>query len=125
LEVRTLQKLVRRTTPNGDGAKKLPKSLLVPFPDALFRPRARFSWIFGSRPGPKMASKPVPAKKSSGILVTENQFFAFPSFGCVPEGSRIDSGGSGDSPAPVFELILRYFLGAFVGILPGFVGSLL
>ena len=106
MEVRTLQKSVRRATLNGNGAKNLQKSLLVPSLDALFRPRARFWSIFGSRPGPKMASKPAPAKKWTGILVAENQFFAFSSLGRVPEGSRTDSGGSGDPPAPDFEMIL-------------------
>ena len=122
MEVRTLQKSVRRATLNGNGAKNLQKSLLVPSLDALFWPRVHFLSIFGSRPGPKMASKPAPAKKSSGILVAENQFFAFSSLGRVPEGSRADSGGSGDPPAPDFEMILRYFFAASVGILSGFVG---
>ena len=88
----------------------------------LFGSRIDFWSIFGSRPGPKMASKPAPAKNSTGILVAENQFFAFSSLGRVPEGSRTDSGGSGDPPAPDFEMILRYFFAASVGILSGFVG---
>ena len=41
--------------------------------------------------------------------------------GRVPEGSRTDSGGSGDPPGPDFEKILRYFFAASVGILSGFV----
>ena len=121
MEVRTLQKSVRRATLNGNGAKNLQKSLLVPSLDALFRPRARFWSIFGSRPGPKMASKPAPAKKWTGILVAENQFFAFSSLGRVPEGSRADSGGSGGPPGPDFERILRYFFAGSAGILSGFV----
>ena len=49
-------------------------------------------------------------------------FLAFSSLGCVPEGSRTDSGGSGDPPGPDFERILRYFFAGCVPILSGFVG---
>ena len=64
-------------------------------------------------------------------------FFAFSSLGRVPEGSRSDSGGSGDPPGPDFDKIfhkalrffvpdscriLRHFFDGCVGILSGFVG---
>ena len=49
-------------------------------------------------------------------------FLAFSSLGCVPEGSRTDSGGSGDPPGQDFERILRYLFAGSVGILSGFVG---
>ena len=63
----TIQKSVRRTTPNGTGKKKRQKSLPAPSPDALFRSRAKFLSILGSRPDPKMALKPAPAKKTCGF----------------------------------------------------------
>ena len=47
---------------------------------------------------------------------------AFSSLGCVPEGSRTDSGGSGGPPGPDFRRILRYFFAGSAGILSGFVG---
>ena len=108
-----------------------------PSPDALFRPRARFLSILGSRPGPKIVPKPVPAKNSGGILAAKTCFFAFSLLRCVPEGSRSDSGGSGDPPGPDFDKIfhkalrffgpdscriLQYFFDGCVGILSGFVG---
>ena len=137
MEGRTLQKSVRRVAPNGIGKKKRQKSLPAPSPDALFRSRARFLSILGSRPGPKIVPKPVPAKNSGGILASKTCFFAFSSLRCVPEGSRSDSGGSGDPPGPDFDKIfhkalrffgldscriLRYFFDGCVGILSGFVG---
>ena len=48
--------------------------------------------------------------------------FTFSSLGCVPEGSRTDSRGSGDPPGPDFERILRYFFAGSAGVLSGFVG---
>ena len=51
-----------------------------------------------------------------------NHFFALSSLRRVPEGSRSDSGGSGDPPGPDFERILRYLFAGSVGILSGFVG---
>ena len=122
LKGRTLQKSVRRATPNGNGKKKRRKSLPAPPPDVLFRPRARFWSILGSRPDPKMALKPSPAKKSCGFLAAGNCFLAFSLLGRVPEGSRTDSGGSGDPPGPDFHGILRYFFAGSAGILSGFVG---
>ena len=133
----TLQKSVRRATPNGTGEKNRQKSLPAPSPDALFRSLDRFLSILGSRPGPKIVPKPVPAKNSGGILAAKTCFFAFSSLRCVPEGSRSDSGGSGDPPGPDFDKIfhkalrffrldscrlLRYFFDGCVGILSGFVG---
>ena len=59
-EGRTLQKSVRRATPNGDGKKKRQKPLPAPSPDVLFRLRARFLSILGSRPGPQNRQKPAP-----------------------------------------------------------------
>ena len=137
LKGQTLQKSIRRATPNGTGKKNRQKSLPAPSPDALFRSRARFLSILGSRPGPKIVPKPVPAKKCTGILAAKNRFFAFSSLRRVPEGSRSDSGGSGDPPGPDFDKIfhkafrffgsdsyriLRCFFDGCVGILLGFVG---
>ena len=59
-EGRTVRKSVRRATPNGDGEKKRQKPPPAPSPDALFRPRARFLSILGSRPGPENRQKTVP-----------------------------------------------------------------
>ena len=56
-EGRTVRKSVRRATPDGDGEKKRQKSLPAPSPDALFRLRARFLSILGSRPGPENRQK--------------------------------------------------------------------
>ena len=115
-EGRTLQKSVPRATPNGNGEKNRQKSLPAPSPDALFRFRARFLSILGSRPGPKIAPKPPPAKKSTGILAAGNRFFTFSSLGCVPEGSRTDSGGSGDPPGLDFGQSFRWFAGFRRGV---------
>ena len=78
-----------------------------------FRARARFLSILGSRPELKISSKPVPGKKCCGILAPGNQFFAFSSPGCVPEASRVDSGGSADPPGRDFATILQGFFGRF------------
>ena len=78
--------------------------------------------MFGSRPGPKMAPKPPLAKNFRLLFAPKNRFFEFSSLKRVPEGSRTDSGGSGDPPGPDFEKILRYFFAGCVGILVGFVG---
>ena len=56
----TLQKSVQRLTPNSNGTRKRKTSLPAPSPDALFRPRARFQSILGSRPDPKIGPRPVP-----------------------------------------------------------------
>ena len=124
LEGQTFQKSIRRATRNGVSKKNQKKSFPAPSPDALFRLRTRFGSILGSRPGPKIEPKPVPAKKSAGILAAKTCFFAFPSLPRVPEGSRSDSGGSGDPPGPDFEKILRYFFAGCVGILRGLVRGL-
>ena len=58
-EGRTVQKSVRRATPNGDPKQKRQKSVPAASPDAIFRSRARFCWILGSRPGPKIVPKLV------------------------------------------------------------------
>ena len=137
LEGQTVRKSVRRATPNGTGKKKRQKSLPAPSPDALFRSRARFLSILGSRPGPKIVPKPVPRL---GFLNFGHKFLVFlmlPSLRCVPEGSRSDSGGSGDPPGPDFDKIfhkalrffgpdscriLQYFFDDCVGVLSGFAG---
>ena len=59
-EGRTLRKSVRRATPNGDRNKKRQNPLLAACPHALFRIRARFWWILGSLPGPKIVPKLIP-----------------------------------------------------------------
>ena len=91
---------------------KTQKPLPAPSPDALFCPRTCFLSILGSRPRPKMAPKAVPAKNSTGILAAENQFFEFSSLRRVPEGSRTDSGHSGDPP----DQILRRFCDTFLQV---------
>ena len=109
MEGQTLQKSVRRATPNGNGKEKRQKPLLAPSPDALFRPRARFLSILASRPDPKIAKK-TPTKSVRLILEAQFfDFFAFSSLGRVPEGSRTDFGGSGDASERDF--------GRFFGIL--------
>ena len=64
-EGRTVRKSVRRATPNGDREKKRQKPLPAPSPDALFRLRARFLSMLGSRPGPENRPKTVPKVLSS------------------------------------------------------------
>ena len=59
LEGQTLQKSIRRATPNGTGEKNRQKSLPAPSPDALFRSRARFWSIWGVRPGAENRQKLV------------------------------------------------------------------
>ena len=115
MEVRTLQKSVRRATLNGNGAKNLQKSLLVPSLDALFRPRARFWSIFGSRPGPKMASKPSPRRGHPIFGPPQIVFFAFSWHGRVPEGSRDRFKAPGDPPGQDFgRIFLKFYLKIWV-----------
>ena len=111
LEGQTVRKSIRRATPNGTGEKKRQKSLPAPSPDALFRLRARFLSILGSRPGPKIAKK---RPRGVWVPILGPHFFdflAFSSLGRVPEGPRTDSGGSGDPPGADFGRMLRYFFG--------------
>ena len=125
-----MRKSVRRATPDGDGEKKRQKSLPAPSPDALFRLRARFSSILGSRPGPKIAKKRSRSESLLDFFAAGNRFFAFSSLGRVPEGSRTDSGGSGGSPGSeifknftiFFCRFLRFFFAGCVPIFSGFVG---
>ena len=72
--------------------------------------------------GSQNGIKTRPRKKVDWNFSGRKSIFCISSLGRVPEGSRTDSGGSGDPPAPDFEMILRYFLAASVGILSGFVG---
>ena len=67
MEGRTVHKSVRRATPNLTGKKKRQKSIPASSPDALFRLRARFLSIFGSRPAPKMASGTRPERFKSFV----------------------------------------------------------
>ena len=122
LEGRTFRKSVRRAAPNGTGEKNRQKSLPAPSPDALFRSRARFLSILGSRPGPKIGYKTVPGKKITGILAAETYVFEFSSLRRVPEGSRSASGGSGDPPGADFGRILQHFFADSVGIFSKIVG---
>ena len=62
LKGQTLQKSVRRATPNGNRKKKRQKPLPAPSPDALFRLRTRFLSILGSRPGPENRQKTLPKR---------------------------------------------------------------
>ena len=105
----TLRKSVRRATPNGTGKKNPQKSLPAPSPDALFRSRARFLSILGSRPGPKIDPKPLLQKIFRRLFGSASRFFAFLSLGCVPDGSRTHSGDSRDRPGTNFARILQYF----------------
>ena len=109
LQGRTLRKSVPRATPNHNVARKRKKSVPKPSPDALFRPRARFWSILGSRLGPKIDPKPPLQKIIRRLFGSASRCFAFLSLGCVSDGSRTDSGGSGDPPGPDFARILRYF----------------
>ena len=77
---------------------------------------------FGLPAGPQKSQKNAPQKIRSRLFSSGNRFFAFSSLGRVPEGSRTDSGGSGDPPGPDFAKILRYFFAGFAGILSWFVG---
>ena len=118
----TLQKSVQRATPNGIGKKKRQKSLPAPSLDALFRSRARFLSILGSRPGPKIVPKPHLEKIIRRLFGSANRFFAFLSLRCVPEGSRTDSGASRDRRGPDFERFWDNYLLVPCGFLSGFVG---
>ena len=69
-----------------------------------------------------MALKPPLAKITPHLFAPEIRFFAVSSLGRVLEGSRSDSGGSGDPSGPDFRKILRYFFAGCVRILSGFVG---
>ena len=84
MEGQTLQKSIRRATPNGTGEKNRQKSLPAPSPDALFRSRARFLSILGSRPGPKIVPKPVPRLGFLNFGDTFFDFLVLPSLGRVP-----------------------------------------
>ena len=107
LKGQTLQKSIRRATPNGTGEKNRQKSLPAPSPDALFRSRARFCSIFGPGRIPKLAQN-RPGKNIRPIFGPQFfRFFAFSSLGRVPEGSRNASGGSRDPPEHDFGRIFR------------------
>ena len=63
--------------------------------------------------------------RAENYLVLEHTFFVFfvfSSLGCVPEGSRSDSGGSGDPPGADFGRILQHFFADSVGIFSKIVG---
>ena len=80
-------------------------------------------WIpAGSQNGAKTDPEDRSKLIFSRLFAPEIRFFAFSSLGRVPEGSRSDSGGSGDPSGPDFERILRYFFAGCVRILSGFVG---
>ena len=85
LEGQTLQKSIRRATPNSNGKKKRQKSLPAPSPDALFRPRARFLSILGSRPDLKNHKKPPPKKCSQNFFAPGRVFCRFWGPGQVPK----------------------------------------
>ena len=108
----TFQKSTRRATPNGNGKKNRQKSLLAPSPDVLFRSRARFLSILGSRPGPKIAQKPPLAKKCCGFFAAGNRFFAFSSLGRVP-------GPIPEAPGTLPDQILLGFCDTFSPVPPG------
>ena len=113
-EGRTFQKSIRRATPNGDGKKKRQKSLPAPSPDALFRLRARFLSILGSRPGPENRQKPVPKPGDIGFFCGRKSFFcvffARARSGRVPERFRRLRR---PSRIRFFSRILRYFSAGF------------
>ena len=69
-----------------------------------------------------MVAKPGLAIMLRRLFATKIRFVVFSSLGRVPEGSRSDSGGSGDPSGLDFEIILRYFFAGCVRILSGFVG---
>ena len=67
--------------------------------------------------------KTDPGKKDAYFGTIFFDFFALSLLGRVPEGSRSDSGGSGDPPGPDFGRICRYFLTHSAGILRVLLGS--
>ena len=77
LKGQTLQKLIRRATPNGTGEKNRQKSLPAPSSDALFRSRARFLSILGSRPGPKIDPKPLLENTFRCLFGSAGRFLVF------------------------------------------------
>ena len=130
LKGQTLQKSIRRVAPNGTGKKNRQKSFPALSPDVLFRSRARFWLILGSRPGAQIVRKTAPGGELIRFGAHVLFFFVFSSLGCVPEGSRTDSGGSGGPPGSeifknftiLFCWFLRFFFAGCVPILSGFVG---
>ena len=107
-----LQKSVRRATLNVTGKKKWQKSFPAPSPDVLFRSRARFWSILGSRPEPKMELKPCPEKSTTSVGVSKNWFFAFLSLRRVP-------GPVPETPGTLPDQILLQFCGTFPPISSG------
>ena len=79
---------MRRATPNGNGKKNRQKSLPAPSPDALFRLRAHFLSILGSRTDLKIGKKNVPERHEAYFLTTLFRFlgvlFARVCSGSVP-----------------------------------------
>ena len=85
----TLQKSVRRPTPNGNGKKNRQNSLPATSPGLLFRPRARFLSILGSRTDPKMAPKTGPHPNDASFFCGRKSiscvFFARTCSGRLPD----------------------------------------
>ncbi len=119
---RTLRKSVRRPTPNGDGEKNRRKSLPAPSPDAFFRSRTRFWSIFGPRSDPKIAQNRPQGNMTPIFWRQFFDFFAFPSLGRVPEGSRDRFWPPRSPPGPDFGRIFRRFSDGSAGLLPRFAG---
>ena len=94
---------------NGNDVRNHTKSLPTPSPDALFRPRARFLSILASPPDPKIAKKPPQGDTIPILGAHFFDCFAFSLLGRVPEGSRTDSGGSGDAPGRDFGRFFGIF----------------
>ena len=120
---RTVQKSTQGATLNDTGNKKRQKSLPAPSPDVLFRLWARFLSILGSRLDPKLA-KQTPQGDTRFIFGPYFfDFFSFSSLGSIPEGSRTNSGGSGDLPGPHFRRFCHTFLPMLPAICRGLLGS--
>ena len=106
------QRSIRRATPKGTGKKNRQKSLPVPSPGALFRSRARFLSILGSRPDPKIDPKPVPRLGFLNFGDTFFDFLVLPSLGRVPRPLP-------EAPGTIPDQLLRGFRDTFLLVLSG------
>ena len=83
--------------------------------------------VFGRFWGPGRVPKSTQNRPKSLLLrrflEPGSRLFAFSSFRRVPEGSRTDSGGSGDPPGPDFDRFCRDFLIVTPGSCRGLSGS--
>ena len=112
----TFQKSVRRATPNGTVKKNRQKSFPAPSPDALFRSRARFWSILGSRPGAQIVRKTAPGGEL--IRFGAHVFVFFVCF--LRSGAfRKGPGAIPEAPGTLPEQILRKFCDTFLRVPSG------